>query len=72
MKRLLCFALILGAYGAATRAQTNIDSHAEHLLRASCSYLAQSPQFSFDAEIWREHITDDGQKVQFDSEASTS
>ena len=42
---------------------------AEQLLRAACQYLAEAPFFSLDAEIWREHIDDAGQKVQFARQA---
>ena len=44
---------------------TNVDAHAERVLRAACQYLAEAPFFSLNAEIWREHITVDGEKVQF-------
>ncbi|HTL18811.1 MAG TPA: DUF2092 domain-containing protein, partial [Patescibacteria group bacterium] len=44
---------------------TNIDAHARQVLQAACQYLAEAPYFSINAEIWREHITTDGEKIQF-------
>lgn len=61
----LTIAVIAIASGARAQDSTNIDTHAEQVLRAACQYLAESPFFSINAEIWREHLTDDGQKVQF-------
>jgi hypothetical protein len=63
----LVFTIAVMAAVSSARAQdsTNIDAHAERVLRAACQYLAESPFFSINAEIWREHLTDDGEKVQF-------
>lgn len=44
---------------------TNIDPHAEQLLRAACQYLAEAPFFAINAEIWREHVNREGEKLQF-------
>ncbi len=63
--RLLSIALLVGTGGNVAWAQTNIAPRAEQVLRAACDYLAQTPYFSLNAEIWRDHITDSGQKVQF-------
>ena len=57
--------LILLAFQVRGQEYTNIDAHAEQVLRAACQYLADAPYFSINAEIWREHITTDGEKVQF-------
>ncbi len=69
-------ALLLGAglswaQGNSTASQTNttakpqIAPRAEALLRSACQFLAQTPYFSVTAEIWREHVRDSGEKVQF-------
>jgi len=50
---------------ASAQAQTNIDARAEKILRSACEYLAETPHFSFNAEIWREHVEESGQKIQF-------
>lgn len=68
MKRLLFIAgLLLIATGCTTaQEQTNAVSHrAERVLHSACEFLAHTPAFSFSAEIWREHVDEDGQKVQF-------
>ncbi len=44
---------------------TNVAPRAEQLLRSACQYLAETPYFGLSAEIWREHIGDDGEKLQF-------
>jgi hypothetical protein len=56
-------ALTLGAYTAP--AQTNIAPQAQRILSAACQYLAETPAFGLNAEIWREHVTEAGQKLQF-------
>jgi len=43
----------------------NIDPQAARILRNSCDYLAESPFFGVTAEVWREHITESGEKIQF-------
>ena len=70
MKRLLLstcgFSLILG-FGLA-KAQTNVTNiapRANDVLSSACKYLAESPSFQITAEIWREHVTDSGEKLQF-------
>ena len=45
--------------------QANVDPQAERLLSAACRYLAEAPYFGLKAEVWREHVTESGQKVQF-------
>jgi hypothetical protein len=65
---LLATALLLGAGAARAQEQTNIVERADQVLRAASQYLAQAPQFTFTAEIWREHVTDSGQKLQFTRE----
>ena len=68
MKRLLVttFATMTVAIGAvAQEATNNIDTHAEQVLRAACQYLAEAPFFSINAEVWREHLTEQGEKIQF-------
>jgi hypothetical protein len=57
--------LALGAWSAPAQNQTNIAPHAERVLAAACQYLAEAPYFGLNAEIWREHVTDSGQKLQF-------
>lgn len=67
MKKLVfTMAVTVAVWGARSQDSTNnIDPHAERILRAACQYLAESPFFSINAEIWREHVTDDGETVQF-------
>lgn len=57
--------LLIAASGAAAKEAPNIDPRAEHVLRAACDFLARAPQFSLTAEIWREHVADTGQKLEF-------
>ena len=64
---LLSFGLIMGLSGAG-QAQTNLPPRALELLRAACQYLAETPAFSLNAEIWREHINESGEKLQFSRE----
>lgn len=61
----LTFSIFLAVGFNAAQAQTNLSPQAERVLRAACQYLAEAPYFSINAEIWREHITDSGEKVQF-------
>jgi hypothetical protein len=65
---LLATALLLSSGAARAQEQTNIAERADQVLRAASQYLAQAPQFTFTAEIWREHVTDSGQKLQFTRE----
>ena len=55
----------LGTRAAPAQSQTNIAPQAEHVLSAACQYLAEAPYFSLTAEIWREHVSASGQKLQF-------
>lgn len=62
--------LLLGVAGCATAqeqtTQTNVIApHAEAVLRSACDFLAQSRAFSLNAEVWREHVDEAGQKIQF-------
>ncbi len=61
---LSCGLLVTGScLGAQNPSQ--IAPEAERIFRAASQYLAEAPQFSLSAEIWREHVTDFGPKVQF-------
>jgi hypothetical protein len=62
--------LLLGVAGCATAqdqsSETNVISpRAESVLHSACDFLAQSPSYSLSAEIWREHVDEAGQKIQF-------
>jgi len=50
---------------AQEEARTQIEPRAEKELRAACDYLAQAPFFLVKAELWRERVTDSGEKLQF-------
>jgi len=67
MKHVLIIAcsLLLGISGTPAQEKTNTSPQAERALRAACQYLAEAPFFSLTAEIWREHVTESGQKLQF-------
>lgn len=67
MKHLLFIGcgLLLGAGCASAQEQTNISPRAESVLRSACDFLARTPAFSLSAEIWREHVNEAGQKIQF-------
>ena len=66
MKYLACATMVtLTALVSGAQTVTNIDPHAEQIFRAACQYLAEAPFFSINAEIWREHVNDEGEKVQF-------
>jgi hypothetical protein len=67
MKRLLFIGcgLLLGAGCVTAQEQTNLSPRAESVLRSACQFLAQTRAFSFSAEIWREHVNEAGQKIQF-------
>jgi hypothetical protein len=45
--------------------ESTISPRAEAVLRSACDFLAQTPSFSLSGEIWREHVNDAGQKIQF-------
>ncbi len=49
----------------ASSANEVISPQAEDLLRSACDFLAERPAFSFKGEIWREHVNDAGQRIQF-------
>jgi hypothetical protein len=72
MNRLLSIGcgLLLGVTGCATAqeqaGQTNaVSPRADSVLRSACDFLAHTRAFSFDAEIWREHVNEQGEKIQF-------
>ena len=65
MKRFCILGLSLWFGAGVTHAQTNLSPRAEQVLRAACQYLAEAPYFGISAEIWREHVTETGEKVQF-------
>jgi hypothetical protein len=75
MKRLLFIGcgLLLGLAGCATaQEQTNqtdqtnvISPRADRVLHSACEFLAHTRAFSLSAEIWREHVDEAGQKIQF-------
>ncbi len=72
MKRLLFIGcgLLFGLAGCATAqeqtSQTDVISQrAERVLRSACDFLAHTRAFSLSAEIWREHVNEAGQKIQF-------
>jgi len=69
-KRLMAGMIIVGSVALGTRAapaqtQTNIAPQAERILSAAFQYLAEAPYFGLTAEIWREHVSASGQKLQF-------
>ena len=59
-----CLALGTGAPFAQDKTN-GIAPPAERCLRAACQYLVEAPFFSLSAEVWREHVTASGQKLQF-------
>ena len=68
MKRLIISAWVLGlcAWCDSAPAQTNnVAPRANEVLADACRYLAQAPFFALTAEVWREHVTDSGKKLQF-------
>jgi hypothetical protein len=68
MKRFLTVGyglFVLAAGTAAGEAQTNIAPRAETILRSACNFLSQTHAFSLSAEIWREHVNEAGQKIQY-------
>ena len=64
--------LILAGWPQAGHAQpAGIDPQAEKLLRRMSDYLASRQQFSLKAESTLEVVLTSGQKIQFDSPATT-
>jgi len=53
------------ARAAPAGTQTNVAPQAERILASACQYLQEMPYFGLTAEIWREHVTSSGQKLQF-------
>src|SRR5215469_9630919 len=66
-RRVLTLIGLLLSLFALPAAQTSvkIDARADEVLRAACQFLAETPAFSLTAEVWREHISDSGEKLQF-------
>jgi hypothetical protein len=70
MRKLFFGSAILAACTAtaeekSTAANTNVAPRAAEVLRDACKYLAEAPYFCLNAEIWREHVNESGQKLQF-------
>ncbi len=67
MKRVLIIGwlLALGFCYQQASAQTNIAPRAREVLAGACKYLAQAPFFAITAEVWHEHVTQSGEKLQF-------
>jgi hypothetical protein len=57
--------LLLAAGCATAQDQTNLSPRADGVLHSACQFLQQTPAFSLNAEIWREHVNEAGQKIQF-------
>ncbi len=57
--------LLAGAVSVPAQQLTNVAPRAEEILRSACQFLAETPYFGLSAEIWREHIGDNGEKLQF-------
>ena len=57
--------VVFGAWGMLAQEKTNIAPQAERSLRAACQYLVEAPCFCLTAEVWRDHVTASGQKLQF-------
>lgn len=66
MKTLACV-IFLGCLVSASGGEplTNVDARAEQVLRSACQFLAEAPYFGLTAEIWREHVNSNGEKLQF-------
>ncbi|HEV8542384.1 MAG TPA: DUF2092 domain-containing protein [Verrucomicrobiae bacterium] len=66
---LAALALLTAVSPPRTQAQEEtkgqIEPRAEKELRAAFDYLAQAPSFIVKAELWRERVTDTGEKLQF-------
>jgi hypothetical protein len=60
-----CGLLLMLAGCATAQDQTNVSPQAESVLRPALDFLAKTPAFSLKAEIWREHVDESGQKIQF-------
>src|SRR5215469_13089404 len=68
MKRVMLFLCMAGASTLSVTSAPepdSIDPRAEQILKSACQYLAQAPFFTVTAEIWREHVNEAGQKLQF-------
>jgi hypothetical protein len=57
--------LLLAAGCASAQEQTNLSPRADRELRSAFHFLEKTPAFSLTAEIWREHVDEAGQKIQF-------
>lgn len=67
---LLIAALLASPRTTRAQAQTNIAPEAQRIFADACRFLAESPSFGITAEIWRDHINDSGEKVQFSRRAT--
>lgn len=65
-----CGLILSGWTAPAAPNQTSIDPQVERLLSNACQYLAEAPYFGLTAEVWREHVNEAGQKVQFSRNVS--
>jgi hypothetical protein len=68
MKRLLTITCLVcwgTSCGIAQQQQSEIAPRAREVLAGACKYLAETPFFGISAEVWREHVIDSGQKLQF-------
>ena len=61
---------MLGVWATPAQHQTNMAPQAERILASACQYLAEDPYFSLNAEVWREHVTTSGHKLQFSRSVS--
>ena len=64
----LLLGLLFSGAKATAQEATNIAARADEVLRAASEYLAQAPQFTVKAEIWRERVNESGEKLQFSQE----
>jgi len=65
LKFIGCGLWLLATGCATAQDQTNLAPCADSVLRTACQFLQQTPAFSLNAEIWREHVDESGQKIQF-------
>lgn len=61
---LLTGVLIFGS-AALAEDHRDVDPRAEQVLKSACRFLADTPHFTLSAEMWRDHLEDSGQKVQY-------
>src|SRR5436305_3048348 len=61
---LICSLLVPCCLTAQT-SSNSIAPRADQVLRDACRYLAETPYYSLTAEVWREHVGESGEKLQF-------